>query len=335
MLITAAKNENFEEIKSFLPVSVSSDFESILPYIESAESEFIQPMLGIALYANLLAYYANNDVTGEWIGSNKAKWGELLKKVQRSIINLAYWMGFDMLNASFDASGFHREESESRKSLFKSQEEALRSGFRNNGFNALDKVLAYLDENLTVFPDFKTSQSYTVRKSSFVPDTISFNKIYFIDNSRLIFLKFQRFIDQAEDFEIQSLLGTSLYTRIKAEMIKDTPNADIVALNAYIQKVVVYLAVSNGLTELGVNITDRSIFLESQAATTDNTQVRQPVPDPVLMQMIKAAKVAAEKYTSLLKSFLAAYPLKYPEYSGQTGSVYTRDNVDKKTFWVG
>lgn len=335
MLISKVKNENFEEVKSFIPVSVNSDFDSLQPFIEMAEAELIEPMLGFALYANLLAYYANSEVTGEWIGTNHLKWKELLIKVQRALINLAYWLGYDLLNISMDASGFHREENESRKGLYRYQEDNVKASFRNSGFNGLDKVLTYLDENIAVFADFKSSANYTIRKASFVPDTTSFNKIYFIDSSRLVFLKFQRFIDQAEDFEIQSILGTALYTRVKAEMIKDTPDADVLSLCTHVQKVVVYLAVSNGLTELGVNITDRSIFLESQVATTDNSQVKQPVPDLVLCQMIKAAKVAAEKYTSLMKSFLAAYPLKYPEYSGQTGSVYTRNNLDKKTFWIG
>jgi hypothetical protein len=335
MLISKAKNENFEEIKSFIPVSVNSDFDSLQPFIELAEAEVIEPMLGSALYAHLLAYYADPTVTGTWIGSNHDKWKELLIKVQRSMINLAYWFGYDLLAISMDTNGFHREDNENRKGLYRYQEDNVKASFRNNGFNGLDKVLTYLDQNITVFADFKTSQNYTIRKASFVPDTTSFNKIYFIDSSRLVFLKFYRFIDQAEDFEIQSILGTALYARVKTEMVKDTPHADVTALIPYIQKVAVYLAVSNGLTELGVNITDRSIFLESQVATSDNSQVRQTVPDLVLGQMIKAAKVAAEKYTSLLKSFLAASPTKYSEYSGQTGSVYTRDNVDKKTFWVG
>jgi hypothetical protein len=335
MLISSQKNINFDEIKSFLPVSVASDIESLLPFIESAESEHIEPILGAALYANLLTYYANPSVTGTWIGTNHAKWAELLKKVQRALINLAYWSGYDLLNVTIDSTGFHREESETRKGLYKYQEDSLKSLFRNNGFNGLDKVLAYLEINIPSFADFKASSCYTVRKSSLVPDTNTLNSIFFIDNNRLVFLRIQRYIEQVEDFTIQSVLGASLYLKVKEEMVKDEPATEVSALLPYLKKPVVYLAVAKALGELGVNITDRSIFLESQETSSGDGIVRKTVPDNVLLPVIRAAEMSGTKYLELLKSFLVANATDYPEYSGQSGSVFTRDNSDKRTFWVG
>jgi len=335
MLISSRKNLNFDEIKSFLPVSVASDIESLIPFIESAESEYIEPILGSALYAYLLTYYTNPLVTGTWIGTNHEKWADLLKKVQRSLINLAYWTGYDLLNVTMDSTGFHREESETRKGLYKYQEDSLKSLFRNNGFNGLDKVLAFLESNIEIFADFKSSSSYTIRKSSLVPDTNTLNSIFFIDNNRLVFLRIQRYIEQVEDFTIQSVLGGSLYLKVKEEMVKDEPAPEVTALLPYLKKPVVYLSVAKALGELGVNITDRSIFLESQETASGDGLVRKTVPDSVLLQVIRAAEMSGTKYLALLKSFLLANVTDYPEYSGHSGSVFTRDNAEKRTFWVG
>jgi len=60
----------------------------------------------------------------------------------------------------------------------------------------------------------------------------------------------------------------------------------------------------------------------------------KPASEPVVLQLIRTAERSGNSYLDLLKSYLAADPTGFPDYSGQTGSVYKRDNTDKKTFWV-
>ena len=63
--------------------------------------------------------------------------------------------GFDMLNVQFDETGFTRSSVD--KTLYRYQEENLKNSFRNKGFDFIDAILEYLQENASSFESFTQS----------------------------------------------------------------------------------------------------------------------------------------------------------------------------------
>ena len=198
--------------------TAGKSFDNLAPFIQSAEVNYILPLLGEELYNQLLSYYSTPGKLPAGVTvQNKSLFDLLVQHTQRALINLAYYAGYDFLNTIINDAGFHRQESDTEKGLYKYQEEAVKSGFRNNGFNALDTMLGFLESHIDDLPLFKTSSNYTLRKASLLPDTRTFDSIFDINNSRLVFLKICRFIKEVEDFEIGALLGDGLYSRLKEE----------------------------------------------------------------------------------------------------------------------
>lgn len=329
--------KNVTEIKEHLPVSVANSFNKIKPYIESSERKFIKDLLGYKTYTELVKYYAAESSSGSYGSSEEDRnaYKDLLALTQKALINLAYLHGYAILSVQVTNGGFSRVESDSVKGLYKYQEEELKELFKNDGFNGLDDLLEYLEENIEYFADFADSDNRLVNRKNIIPDTKTFNSIYDIGGSRLVFLLLKRFRQQTEDFIIKKVLGPVLYGFVKTELAKNEPHARVVALLPYLQKPVVYYSVGAGIEEIGLNVTDKMVYFESQQHTLFNSTVKTPAIADQLALIKTKANRNGDKYLEDLKDFLIDNATTYPEYSGQQGTIFKRDNTNKKTYVAG
>ncbi len=335
MFFKSTLNAKLEEVRKYLPVSLATTFSNISPFIQSAEVNYILPLLGQQLYDLVQKFYDSPTPLPAGITvESSPKYTILIEHIQRSLINLTYWASFDFMNILMNDSGFHRQESDHEKSLFKYQEDSLKAGFKNNGFDGLDTMLEFIEANMPAFPLFSESANYTERKSSIIPNTAGFNKIFNINNSRLVFLKISRYITQVEDFEIQALLGANLFARVKEEIAKTLPDDKIIKLIPYIQKPLVHLSIARAGFHLGINITDKGLFFESQNATQQNSHVTTPLSDQQYFALARSSENVGLAYMDRLTGFLSANAMDYPEYVIPGGSPLIRTNTGKTTFWV-
>ena len=331
--------KSIEEIKPFIAVGTGTDFNRLKPHIQNAEAEYIRPLLGPETFAEIAGFYSNPE--SEDFSEKKQLFSELLGLVQKAEIHLAYWAGFQVLNATISDGGFKRTENEKVKSLFKYQEEELKEYFKTTGFNTLDEILFYLEMEIKKstgepvnFKSFADSETWTILKSSFIPDTNSFNAIVFINYSRLTFLRLKSPMQLVEDLEIKPLLGETIFNEIKLEMVKKTPSAKVTALLPYIQKAIAYLSTALLMEESGADLTEKGLYFESTAAGNNLTTNKQPAESDRINFLSKRNKSLGQNYLERLKSYLIANPTDWPTYSGQTGNALRRNNTDKKSFWA-
>jgi hypothetical protein len=146
------------EIQEFIAIGKDTEFNRLKPHLMSAESSFIKPILGATLLQSLQSAYTklNQEPSAQEEPSEEAMallvaQGQVIWSVKKALVFLAYWSGFQVLNATISDSGFKRSESATIKNLFKYQEDDLRNYFKVNGFDALDQVLETLEENITHF----------------------------------------------------------------------------------------------------------------------------------------------------------------------------------------
>jgi len=335
MLFKPTLNTKLEEVRKYLPVSIATSFQNISPFIHTAEVNYILPLLGQKFYDQVTAFYDSPLPLPDGILEETApKFMILIERIQRALINLTYWSAFDFMNVLMNDSGFHRQESDTEKTLYKYQEESLKAGFKNNGFDALDILLEYIESNITAFPLFLESENYTQRKTSIIPNTTAFNKIFNINNSHLVYIKTARFIAQVEDFDIQAVLGADLYNRVKKELAKSAPDPKIVALVPYLQKPLAHLAIARASFQLGINVNDKGMFFESQDSTQQNSAKTTPLTDNQYYALAQTSHNVGLAYLDLLAGFLAAHVSDYPEYKLPGGSPLIRDNRGKTSYWV-
>lgn len=328
---------NITEVKTYLPIGVGNDFNRLKPHLANAEANYIAKLLGTSMYQELAAYYASLplDTSGDAdVEEQRAIVNTLLEKCQDAICHLAYFSGFDMLNVSISDAGISRTETQSQKSLYKYQEDNLKEYFKTNGFNRLDDILLYLEENINYFSGFEASTNYTVMKQAIIPSTQVFHSIYFIAGSRLTFLRLVPHMKVVEDTAIANLLGETDYAYIKTEMAKDEPAAKVTAILPYLRTPLAYLSAAMLMEESGAELGDKGLFFEGiTAGNTDNRDRKATEIDRVAA-LVKRTRAIGNNYIEKLKAYLVDNAASWENYSAQTGPVYNRDNTSKKTFWA-
>lgn len=321
------------EIQTFLPIGVGNDFKRLKPHIENAENKFVKVLLGTEMYEELQEFY-DVDYPVEPTEVQVAT-KELLTKVQHATIHLAYFVGFDFLNVSVSDMGFTRTESATTKGLYKYQERNLRKYFSESGFNSLDNVLVYMESNISYFNEFKLHANYTTFKQSFLPTVKVIEAIPFnIHGSRLIFLALKPQVAFIEDTIIKTVLGETIYSEIKTEMVKDDPAAKVLAILPYIRKPLIYFATAMLMEETGATLEDKGLYFEKIDATYANDSIKGPSTEQRIASMVARNRMVGNSYLDMLKTYLADNAEDWTEYSGQTGSIPNRDNTNKKTFWA-
>lgn len=322
---------NTNEIKMFVPVSTGLSFEALTPFIDTVEENCLKPLIGEALYERLEASYDGTLQSGSADDENAL--AKALYLSQKVIANLALYEGFTLIGINFSDKGGRRSESDTERTLYKYQEDEAKERLKNTGYDTLDTLIAYLEEYIEYFPDFMGTDTYGNLKSSLIKNTSVFHSVYNINNSRLVFLKLKPFIDQAIDLDLIPVIGQELYDETIMEIKKISPAEKITALLPYLQKPVVFLAVERGIKTLGISILDKGIvFLKS--ATNSPSMRQEQITDQNIAFLAHDAGETGSRYMERLKQYLVTNTETYTTYSGQTGSVYRRDNTDKKTLFM-
>jgi hypothetical protein len=319
------------EIQEILPVSVAITRLKIWPYLEQTERKFILPLLERDLFDDLDKYYNHKDQWTSGSGDDDSRTAELLRLIQIAEINLAYFIGFDLLSVTISDAGFQvPADGQSFKGLYKYKEENIRKSFETAGYNGLDDVLKYIEDYIEHFPEWVESTNYTIRKKAIIKDTETFDSICFINKSRLTFLRLQRYINEIIDFDIKPLLGTE-WTSLQTELAKEDPAAKYTALVIEIQKPVAFLSCAKLIEKTGT-LTDRGLFFEGNNSMSPDGSYKRPVEGDSVVMAMGSYKNTGGKYLEALRQYLITN--EFTEQGSEDGNVYNRDNDLKKTFVV-
>ncbi len=321
------------EIKTFLPIGVGNDFMRLKPHIVNAETKYIIPLIGQVMYEELQEFYDVVPIANPTEVQEKTL--ELLNKTQHAIIHLAYFVGYDFLNISVTDTGFKRLETETKKGLYKYQEDNLKQYFSDAGFNTLDSILVFLEKNIESFSEFKASPNRTILKSSFLPTVKIVEDIpYNIFGSRLTFLNLKPHVAFIQDTVIRKYIGEELYQEILTEMVKDTPAEKVTQILPYIRKPLIYLASAMLMEETGATLGNHGLYFEKLNNVSPDNRIKQPSSEERIAALVSRNRNIGNAYLDALKSYLLANIEDWETFDGSKGSIFNRDNTGKKTFWA-
>jgi hypothetical protein len=322
--------QNVNEIKIILPIGVGNDFNRLKPHIENAENRYIKPLLGFDIYNQLSELYITQE--SHEPDETEILHRELLGKVQFATIHLAFYIGFDFLNVSVTDAGFQRIETERTKGLFKYQEDAIKTFFAETGFNALDDILTFLDLNIEFFEQFMNSENFNKLITSFLPNVKTIEEIPFnIHRSNLIFLALKPSVAYIEDTAIRPVLGETIYATVKSEMANEVVDVKVRVLLDYIRKPLIYLASAMLMEETGATLGDKGLYFAKNEDQQRAKFVKEPATAERITVLVNRNRLIGNNYIEMLKAHLLK---NWPDYSGQTGSAFKRDNNGKKTFFT-
>ena len=327
MIFSEAKWNGGAEIKRFVNVSAALSWKKMENPLYTAFHTYIVPVVGEKMAEKIVTLY-----NGEYSDID----AKLIEICQFANANLAFWNDFDALSLRITDAGFQRQESENGtfKPAFKYQEDNLRRGFKNKGFNHLDGIIDFLFAHVDEYPEFKESETYKIQTSSIVKNTAEVNDVYYINNSRLVYLRLSAHFRYAEEMELAPAIGDSMYDKLVSWLKGELPEEDgakMERLRIACSHFIVSKAVKKLLQETG-SITDRGLYFSSVEASGEGNQNFKPVDMDRLQVQIQNVENDATVYLSALTRLIRNNFSEF--YVGDPAEVYNRDNNGKKTFWA-
>jgi hypothetical protein len=316
MIFSQLKWDEEREGLEYIKMSVALTWFNVKSALRNAWELFITPLAGEPMAEKLIEIHAKEE---------RSKEEEmLLRLAQRANILLAFWYDYTEMSLLIGDSGFKRQESETEHTPYKYQEKQLRDGWKTKGFNALDDLLAFLEKK--DYPQYRESENYTRTQQAIVQNTAQVNEIFFINHSRLTFLRLKPHFKIVEETLIAPRTGT-LYANLKAELQKETPEEKFAGLRLVLRPVIVLQAIRRLLLESG-DLSDRGLFFASLKSNDSDAEVR-PVADNRAVHLAKQAEMDAIAYWKLAEKYMQKHFGIEP-----AGGCHRRDNKNKKSFWA-
>jgi hypothetical protein len=311
-----------EELKEYLPATGTFDFAAVKPYIHQAEVKYIMPYLGVDQFNQLrVAYQANS------LSSAQTK---LLELVRIPLANFAFALFVPVGQLQIAASGIQQGGSKDKKAAAQWQIDELQASFMNAGYDSIDPMLEYLEENKLLFPAWAGSSAYTVLKQFFINTARQFSEFVWINESRRTFLVLRAQMKKVEEFSILSILCKPLFAELKAQTLSSAISEANQVLLDLIRPAVAHLTIARAIEELSVVFSENGIQVSNSTVST-YTKGKQPAPDLQLQRLKSQAQTDGETYLAqireLLEGDLDAYPLyrDSPCYQSKAHRLYQND----------
>lgn len=322
MIFSEEKYNNAEELQEYVSVSKALSFETVKASLKTAFETYIEPLLGAEMSKRLIGIY-NGTESGE-------KQAKLLKTAQMANANLALWNSFMELQFLVSDGGMHRDESERLHSLYKYQEQELKEGWKERGFNALDTMLDYLDDEIELFSEYKQSAFYKAQRSKIVRTTAEVNEYYFINNSRIVLMRLMPHIRVVSDTVIAPRMA-SIYHELTTELNRESVAEKWEKLRKSIVPVVVLHSVARLIRSTG-SVTDRGLYFVSTEGSGDSAKIK-PADIESRETLARQAETDAESYW-LLAEELLKNDFEFKKQPTSYGGYSKRNNDGKKSYWL-
>lgn len=297
-----------DKLKEYLAISQETELETITPYLNRADREFIIPEIGEVMFNDVVAFI---ETTG-----TPTTDAALLARLEEVEDNFAFYLGLDLITVHVSESGIQRIESTDRKTAYQYQEQNLKQNLLESGYELLGNTLEYLEKYKTTYTVWASDTSAYKRFKNHIIHTPSiFQDYYDIQNSWAIFFRLRSILTRVEDLYLEPIMGADFLAEIKAEIINNTnTNAVLIKL---IRKATVYLTVSNALHTKIVQL-GKDGFLEMRKNSTKN----QSDENDRLSSAIAENRNIGETYLKKLTEHLnkEASAIKYATYFN--GDIY-------------
>ena len=322
------ENWDTEEICKVIPASSALSFEKMESSLQAADDLFLTPLLGEELMQH----------AHDWMEENPgvAVHEMLLTLLRRAEANLALWYNFTELQLRLTDQGWQRQTTENFAGPYKYQEDQLRNGFKNKGMNALDMALDYLEKHTEAFPEYKESPAYQDVSRRWVRSTREVDDVWFINGSRLVFLRLLPVMREVETVSLPSVLGQRLYDHVVEVFGSSTPvtsigDTTIEELRLRCVRYIVAKSVAQLVRQTG-SLTDRGLYFENVEKAGESGDSMTAAGQQRAAALAAQAEASAVQYMTQLQNFIALHIADM--FGGRESDVLKRDNEHKHSVWL-
>ena len=310
--------KSISTFKNYVKVNINSELKTLQPAIDEAEKRYIIPAISKALY-DVLHEYVNDGGS-----SSEPALDSLLPQVERPLANLAYWLHISPGNVVMDDAGLHKLSNDHFKPASTSDLASLDEHFSTIGFDAIDDLLEFLEENKDDYEDWVASDSYTEFHSLFIRNAKEFK---LINNSRRTFLALRDNLEYIQDTHIKSLLGDDYQTLLDALIEDDLTEEQETLLNT-VRKAMRYLTIAEATKELSLIPRHTGFMLSAYDGGLNDPKRISPAERDRLSTLQQSMQQKGNQYLKNLEDLLS------DDEETDTDNNYFDNETDNKSYFT-
>lgn len=247
-----------EELKEYnAPANLGIAMDSFFPSCKFIEKKILKPVIGTDLYDVLTDAYEASILESSPVELTEPM-ADLLAEVRAMLAPLS------ILHYKHSTLSILSDAGSTERSLEKGEPVRMwvnnlqSDTLFNEGMDAIDMLLTFLEENKGDYPDWVQSDAYTEFHQFLMQNTKEFDDEVKIGSSRRLFKALRPDIKFAELQVIKKNIGADLYNRLLTGRKEDSLTQDEIELLAMIQPVTANFAMAH--SALPVEVDNDGVF---------------------------------------------------------------------------
>lgn len=285
-------------------ISTSVELTSLAPVIADTARRHLVPYLSSEVYLDLVEAYADNDLSAEQT--------ELLPYVRRALALLTMYEYSKVGGIEFTEGGIHRNESDSKKTAYRYQEKQYSEYMREKGYDAIEEMLKFLDDNIEDYPDWATTEEANSHLSLLLNYASDFRLLIYLQCDRYTFECLRPIIAEVERAAVQALVPTAFWASLKDAHQDDDLTAHGKELRKRIRLAIGHRVLEEATLQQWVRTVDGRIVVLEEFGEQSNTNRIAPI-GAIGAFHLRTQQLWADRWTSDWKQYILNNSDEFPE----------------------
>ncbi len=275
----------------------------------------LEPIMQIAAEKHLVPWLSSTELQTlvDDFGALDPEYILLLPYVQKPLALLTMYEYAKVGGIQFGENGIFRLETESQKSAYKYQENQFSRFMLESGYDAIERLLNFLDENSTDYPVWTASEAFARHRSLLLNTAVQFREAYTSDLSRYTFEVLRPIIRDIEDFAIKGTIGSELYGILKAGILAANLTTARKALLKVIHNATASFAIEEGMKRQWVQFSGKDI-VQNEKLEPQSYQKEASPGMATLNVSTQHAEDWGNRHIVSIKAYLLENIDDFPEY---------------------
>lgn len=316
-------------VKKYAQLHGDVDLTGIEITMERVERAYLLPRLGKALFTSFTASYkaAASDAA---FGTSQEK---LLLDYCRRVIGPLFCYHFAAkTDAKVSNSGVQRMETATSKTAYQYQTTRYREENWEEGQDAIEQLLLFLEDNTDTFTSWATSDEFKAYRGLFIQTASEFNSLYPSPAPQRNFHALRPKMVDVEENIIRPFLGDALYADLKEKAILESPGYtdEQKQLIAKLKKAIAYHTVEFSVPFLSVKITAAGISIVASASFSSNDQenTRSGADHKTISDLVNSCNHSARMWLKNAADYLLANSETFTTWPGNQSTTSEEDDYE-------
>lgn len=284
--------DNTVDIKEFISVNVNIDFSTLSPYVDNALVEFLQePWLGDDIVDDIETNVAT--ATGVY--------PKLVKLTQRCLTYFSILKALPFLEVNIGDDGITRPHGENMATAYRGQIERIETQLKTDAYNALERLLAYLEKDKVGYPMWTDAPGYIEFSNYFFKDSKEFSYHYTLVHGRLTYKSLLQSMRYVTEFNIKAEIGADQLADFFSKKNDSNNTPEYVQAYEYLKPAIANLTVAQALIDGWVTYTSKGVHFNED---TEDTKKQTNATAQQLSAKINSVKDVGETYLSKLVDYM-------------------------------